>query len=441
MTNKRSIRFIDLFAGMGGFRIGFESAGRDLDINTHCVFSSEIKEAAITAYQQNFNETPSGNIEEINAKDIPDFDILLAGFPCQPFSSAGNREGFLDTRGTLFFEIERILKEKKPHGFILENVDGLINHDKINPSDPIGRTLDVMLNSLKSLGYNVTWKLLNSSDFGLAQSRKRVFIVGSLNSEITLNDFHKKSVKLKDILESGLPTLKSDIAKILLKKFRADQLFGKSIKDKRGGKNNIHSWELELKGPCTDDQKKLLSELLKARRNKKWADIIGIQWMDGMPLTCEQIYTFFPHENLQEMLDDLTSKKYLKLEHPKDIMLVQNENGVFSKRRIPRTDLPKGYNIVAGKMSYEISKILDPEGLAPTLVAMDIDRLVVVDNDGLRNLSDIEQKRLFGFPDNYNLSNLSIVDRFDLFGNTVPIPVVTEISKLLIKDFLSSHNI
>lgn len=437
MTKNRSIKFIDLFSGMGGFRIGFESACKELELNAECVFSSEIKEAAITAYHQNFNEMPSGNIESINTNEIPYFDILLAGFPCQPFSSAGNREGFLDTRGTLFFEIERILKEKKPHGFILENVDGLINHDKLNDNDPIGRTLNVMLKSLQSLGYRVTWKVLNSSDFGLAQSRKRVFIIGSLKSEISLNNFKKKTTKLKDVLESGLPTINSNLTKILLDKFHPHELFGKSIKDKRGGKNNIHSWDLELKGPCSNEQKKLLSELLKVRRYKKWADIIGIEWMDGMPLTCEQIYTFFPHPNLQEMLDDLTSKKYLKLEHPKDRVPTKNENGIISKKRVPRTDLPKGYNIVAGKMSYEISKILDPESLTPTLVAMDIDRLVVVDNNGLRNLSDIEQKRLFGFPDNYDLSNLSIDDRFDLFGNTVPIPVVTEISKLLIIDLLN----
>ena len=136
------IRFIDLFAGMGGFRLGFENACAEIGINPICVFTSDIKNHAVKTYQENFGEEKiQGDITEIDEKSIPSFDVLLAGFPCQAFSSAGNRQGFQDTRGTLFFEIERILRFHKPESFILENVEGLVNHQKLSKNDQIGETL------------------------------------------------------------------------------------------------------------------------------------------------------------------------------------------------------------------------------------------------------------------------------------------------------------
>ena len=128
MTKK--IKFIDLFAGIGGFRIGFEKACKKNNIESECVFTSEIKKNAIEIYKDNFNdENIFGDITKIDAKNIPKFDVLLAGFPCQAFSTAGVRRGFLDTRGTLFFDIERIVKFHLPKAFILENVEGLVSHD------------------------------------------------------------------------------------------------------------------------------------------------------------------------------------------------------------------------------------------------------------------------------------------------------------------------
>ena len=120
---RKTIKFIDLFAGIGGFRFGFEEACREAGFAASCVFTSEIKDHAIKTYLRNYPDSRvSGDITSIEATQIPDFDVLLAGFPCQAFSAAGKREGFADTRGTLFFDIERILKEKKPKAFILENV-------------------------------------------------------------------------------------------------------------------------------------------------------------------------------------------------------------------------------------------------------------------------------------------------------------------------------
>ena len=159
------LRIIDLFCGMGGFRIAFEENG------ARCVFSSDIDKAARETYELNFNEVPSGDITKIEADTIPDFDILCAGFPCQPFSLAGKRMGFEDTRGTLFFDVLRILLEKKPKAFLLENVAGLTNHDE-------GKTLKVILDSLDSAGYFTSYRLLNAKDHGVPQNRNRWYCVG-----------------------------------------------------------------------------------------------------------------------------------------------------------------------------------------------------------------------------------------------------------------------
>ena len=146
-----------------GRRIAFEKAVRENGHEPKCVFTSEIKDSAIEAYKINFQDSNiHGDITQIKNADIPDFDFLLAGFPCQPFSSAGFRKGFADTRGTLFFEIQRIIEEKKPMGFLLENVEGLVTHDKEKRTDQIGRTLKTILGILEDLGYKVSWKVLNA---------------------------------------------------------------------------------------------------------------------------------------------------------------------------------------------------------------------------------------------------------------------------------------
>ena len=167
--NWDSFRFIDLFAGIGGIRLGFESVGG------HCVFSSEFDEDACTTYEANFGEHPSGDITKIEAKDIPEFDILLGGFPCQAFSIIGKKEGFAnETCGTLFFDIERILTEKRPPAFMLENVRNLTAHDN-------GNTFKTIKKHLEALGYNMYAKVLNALDYGVPQKRERIFIVGFLN--------------------------------------------------------------------------------------------------------------------------------------------------------------------------------------------------------------------------------------------------------------------
>lgn len=183
-------RFIDLFAGIGGFRIGFEQNGYE------CVFSSEKNKYCQEVYEANFGEKPFGDITQIQPEYIPDFEVLLGGFPCQPFSISGKKQGFKDTRGTLFFDVCRIILEKQPKVVVLENVKHLIHHDK-------KRTLKTILRSLEELGYNVSYKLLNVKDFGLPQNRERIFIIGCKKSFF---NFAQLETRPMPVLEDYLDT-------------------------------------------------------------------------------------------------------------------------------------------------------------------------------------------------------------------------------------------
>ncbi len=188
--NKNDFTFIDLFAGMGGIRIPFEELGGK------CVFTSEFDKFAQETYAENFGEIPSGDITKIDAKEIPPFDILLAGFPCQPFSNAGLKKGFEDTRGTLFFDIARIVKHHKPKVLFLENVKGFKSHDK-------GNTFQTLKKTLEDLDYNVFAEVLNAKDFGVPQNRERIYIIAFSDKDIDFKHPKPKNTitKLGDILE------------------------------------------------------------------------------------------------------------------------------------------------------------------------------------------------------------------------------------------------
>lgn len=199
IKNNITIRFIDLFAGIGGFRYAIQNAGERFDVKVDCVLSSEIDKECQKVYRENFGEKPEGDITQIAAESVPDHDILLAGFPCQPFSIIGNLKGFEDTRGTLFFDIARILQAKKPMVFVLENVKLLVGHNK-------GETIKRIMGTLEDLGYHTTYKVLNALDFGLPQKRERVFIVGF--REPCFFDWPKKNIPMKplsEILEKNVP--------------------------------------------------------------------------------------------------------------------------------------------------------------------------------------------------------------------------------------------
>ena len=190
---RQPTRFVDLFAGIGGFRLAADAIGWE------CVFSSEIDEECRNTYAANFGDMPHGDIRAIDADAIPSHDVLMAGFPCQPFSIIGKMNGMQDTRGTLYFEIERILRVKSPDWVLLENVKQLVSNDD-------GRTLSTICESLRQLGYEVTWAVLNALDFGLPQKRERVFIVGnSVGVDFDWGRLETSTMKpLKEILEPAV---------------------------------------------------------------------------------------------------------------------------------------------------------------------------------------------------------------------------------------------
>jgi DNA (cytosine-5)-methyltransferase 1 len=192
-----AIKIADLFAGIGGTRLGFKQEGYE------CAYSNEIDKFCAVTYQVNFGDNPLGDITKVKPDELPDFDVLVAGFPCQSFSIAGRKLGFEDTRGTMFFEIAKILRAKKPKAFLLENVKNLQRHDK-------GKTLETILNVLRNeLDYNVFYETLNARNFGVPQNRERIFIVGFrkdvFGGKFLFPKENKGKRMLKDVLEKNVP--------------------------------------------------------------------------------------------------------------------------------------------------------------------------------------------------------------------------------------------
>ena len=415
--------YVDLFAGMGGMRLGLEQALQEKGIEGKCVLTSEIKPSALKVYKDNFgDENIVGDIRTVEGKDIPDFDMLLAGFPCQSFSSAGKRMGFEDTRGTLFFEVARILKEKKPSYFLLENVENLVIHDLSREDKKkgktIGKTLETILYVLDDLGYKVTWKVLQASDFGVPQIRRRIYIVGSLKEKINLDNFEKKSCCFKDIQENNVPSPNTEF-NIKIQKYLSennlamDFLYDKAIRDKRGSSNNIHSWILGLRGETTKIQQELLEKMVTERRRSDLAAKKGVPLKDGVGLTKSELEDIYKGTDLESDLTSLLEKGYLKIKHI---------DGYAE-------DL---YDIVGGRLSYEFTKIVDPNKPCLTIVATEADRMGIVDGDKIRKLTVREGLRLSGYPDDY-IMNLDYRKSMDLIGNTVVVPVIKSICNRIIE--------
>jgi len=419
------IKFIDLFAGTGGIRLAMEQACLEYGIKTECVFSSEIDKNACLSYELNFGENPYSDIREVH--ELPDFNFLLAGFPCQSFSYAGKRKGFGDTRGTLFFDIERILNKKKPEYFLLENVRGLITHDS-------GRTYQTIKEKLEAIGYSVDYLLLNSSNYDVPQNRVRIYILGvmhkklnlSLNSDLGAADTHKfklntkhfqaslfeeektKPKVVKDILEKSpdskyicSPDFTSKLQSVIGDDFT--QLNGYRLIDYRGGKS-LHSWELGVKGDCTPNEIEFMNLLISNRRKK----VFGTH-QDGKRLTRKQIETFYHSKDFDKVTSSLINKGYLSC-------------------------YDEQYNPVCGNMSFEVFKFLDPEGISITLTASDSNRLGVIQNNVARRITPRECARLQGYPESYKLlDNDNAV--YKQMGNGVSVPVI----KAVLLDFIKQN--
>ena len=412
VSDCKIINYIDLCCGIGGFRVALESfQKKNTNIKFNCVLSADIKDDAIKTYNLNFNENnKKTNILEIN--EIDSFDLLCAGFPCQPFSSAGNKKGFDDDRGGIIFKIIDICKKYKPKIVILENVSNLIILEN-------GKPLKRICEEFNNIGYFVSYKKLNATDFGVPQNRERVFIVCSLEKQVDLDkiEYVNPENTLNGIIDytAKYSDIESNFANKIMELHSQTPLFGYKMQDKRGGQNNIHSWDIGVNGVLTIRERELMKKIMTERRKKHWAEKKKIVWMDGMPLTLSEISTFVDDTNLKQMLDNLVAKKYLRLEKPKNLISgkrVYDETGEY------------GYNICKGKLSFPITNILDPSATSPTLTATDSNKLaVIIENTFIRKLNDNELKLLCGFPLSYKLPD--DVDKYDLFGNMV-IPNVVE---------------
>lgn len=187
----KNYTFIDLFAGLGGFRLALESFG------AKCVYSNEWDKAVKKVYYENFGDLPDDDITKVDEKQIPEHDILCAGFPCQAFSISGKQRGFEDSRGTLFFDVARIVKEKKPKVVFMENVKNFASHDQ-------GRTLEVVKTTMENLGYSFNAKVLNAVDYGIPQKRERIYMV-CFRNDLKISEFEfPKPIKLKKHVEDFL---------------------------------------------------------------------------------------------------------------------------------------------------------------------------------------------------------------------------------------------
>lgn len=367
------IKVCSLFSGIGGFETGiFNAVGKG---NVEVVFASEIDKYAAKAYEIIYGHKPHGDITKIPADDIPDHDVLVGGFPCQAFSVAGKRLGFEDTRGTLFFEVARIANKKKPKALVLENVKGLVNHNK-------GSTLETILLTLSDIGYAVDFQVLNSKYFDVPQNRERIIIVALRDIEaeewvISGNDIVAKAKKklknadgiktfnfkfpeqnkvnkiIKDILEENVDEkyyISEDKMRSLIerlfetKMMHDDQVI--RIDDKRGG-NSIHSWDIGLKGDITKEEKNALEKMILERRKGE---------KDGNPIKPEQVGSTIKN------FERLVGLGYLK-------------------------KVDGGYDFNFGNLSFEISKIIPNHGLSPTITSTDSSRYSVIENNVLKQIS------------------------------------------------------
>ena len=382
MTGMDEIRFIDLFAGIGGMRMGVMAA----EPSACCVFSCEIDPDVSCVYRDNFGAIPNGDITKIDPLAIPDHDLLCAGFPCQPFSTAGKRLGARDPRGGLIYTVISIIAAKRPRGFILENVPSFATNGN-------GTLMDGFIRAMERHGYGVASVILDATDFGIPQARRRLFILGTDGSFGSLVPIRHGKAVFSDIMEKGKPCVYSALTAKLIK-YGIGRLPGKRINDKRGGCSNIHSWDVRLRGDVTIKQKILLEKIMLERRKRRH----NMPHKDGTALDADTISRLAGRDTAAD-LAELARMGYLR-----------KKDG--------------GYDINGGKLSYGFTHILDPRRPVPTLTATDAGRIGVVDGNGIRHLTSVECVRLMGIHDSYRFGAMPLSKIYKLIGNSVCVPCV-----------------
>lgn len=378
-----TVRYIDLFAGIGGFHYGIDrinSARPDEEANTNiadvknqtignqkafsCVYSNEWNQYASSVYKKHYGKCDTTDITRVTAEDIPDHDLLVGGFPCQAFSMAGKRAGFNDTRGTLFFDVARILKAKRPRYFILENVKGLLSHEH-------GQTFKTILTVLADFGYNIQWNVFNSRHFGVPQNRERVYIIGNLR---------------------GLP--------------RPEILFitGKNGEDIRVGRNDEPETERVIRTRQLGQNGKLTSPIANAIQSTEIPCVID----NAYPNRARVFSKYAP-----------TVRDYGSGGN-KMPMVVDHGKAKLTE--------------VANTVDANYFKGLDNHG----------QRTGIKEGARIRRLTPVECERLQGFPDNYTKygeggAEISDSQRYKMLGNAVTTNVVTAVAEAVYKAILKSY--
>ena len=492
-TSIKKIKHLDLFSGMGGFSISLEKVAKKHNCEYECIAFSDIKLAARKALANNFSDIKNiGDITKVVPEDIEQYDILTAGFPCQPFSAAGVRGGFNDHmgRGEMFFYVANILQKTKPQYFILENVSGLIKHDN-------GKTLKTILETLTSIGYIIDYHLYNSFDFGLPQKRERVFIYGykrtenidiNLQLQVKLDAIknHKLKTELvkkkyfKDIFDVDdknphnklySKTKQKKIAQFverLIKHVNENNIYldDVRIKDHHVIRNNsshknkyLLSWNIGVFGETTQEEKDLLMLLSKEGNNKK-NNVYHINRKETIPLTVKQIYDLLVKtknnkddiiniDKLEKTLEKLYQMGYVRKMFYVYSDTTQSQTNIYTEKELQyKTNINKqnevyehGYAVLTNKMRYDYYHYLETDNQAtsvlPTITATDVHKIGVVftDENGKKNVRQLNEKELLrslGYSDNYNLDNIKHTEVFDLIGNSIPLPVTEYIAEKLV---------
>lgn len=389
------MKICSLFSGIGGIETGFLKVFKNAEI----VFSSEIDQKTAKAYELWFNHKPYGDITQINEKDIPEHDVLVGGFPCQAFSVAGKRLGFEDARGTLFFDVARIIKEKQPKIFVLENVKGLLSHDE-------GKTFSTIVSILSDLDYLVDFEIMNSKFFGVPQNRERIVIIGIKKNE--------KNISANWILGSSHKKI-NEIKKNLQNTFQ-----------------NINSFNFKF--PAQKEIKKRLLDVLEENVDKKYT--LPINYTEDL---IKQI-----NIKVQEKVDPIDCKVVqMDKNHWNDLdrqRRVYTTTGI-GPTLLARQDSPK--IIMVGKLNMkageQIKSVYSEEGLSPTIdTAQGGHRQVKIltkENNEfyIRKMTPLEALRVQGFSDDfYKLireNKYSDSHIYKMAGNAVTVNVFEAIAK------------
>lgn len=420
-------RFVDLFAGIGGFRIALEAVGGV------CVASAEINAQALEVYRSNWQTDPDNhNLGDISKLEVlPDHDVMVGGVPCQPWSIAGQNKGFDDPRGQLWGDVIRLVGQNRPKAFVFENVKGLVDPRHAD-------CLEAILMSFRQSGYRLHVKLLNAFDYGVPQNRDRVFMVGIredyTSQGFVFPEYQENQSRLFDVFD--IPAPDHEFSEVELER----DLFGERVgmgfnkltpkehqneffilNDLRDGPTSIHSWELY---ETTEREKLICMTLLRNRRNKRYGD------KDGSPLSLEQLGEFIPDLKIDE-LHRLVSKSILiHEENTFDFLNSRMSSGINGTYRIFLPTARFFGTLTARGMNDEIA-LVNVTGKTPQEYKQNFIAQVLRPKLH-RPITVREAARLQAFPENYIFHKTNSVS-LRLLGNSVAISVVQAVANSLVQ--------